>query len=348
MDLKKVLVTNDFNKTLIFGWYGGGNFGDELLLSMLLNILNDRGYQDLKYLYLNEEIRTLLNQKYSYATSVKPNIELIKALLNTRNIIVGGGGHWGQDMNRNVFIMTLVLFFSRYLLNKKIFLLGVGFYNSTNRLGRLSAWLAAKAATYILARDNESFENFKKYNSKSTYLDKDIAFSLNELKIDENEYNAIKVLKTMKIESITKSILITVRHMQSNRGENYSKAIEELIRNNRDLHFILMSLEPRETYPQNYDQIKTIGSRYKNVTFTDARFNPLDFVMFLKKYSKEISLIAPQYHAQLIAHVVGMKHFPVVYDNKVRELLNTFEITEHVRMEDVNVNGLQEFVDTHH
>lgn len=348
MTLDKLLSITDFNNSFIFGWYGGGNFGDELLLATLLELLNSKNYKDLKYLYLDNNIKGLLEQKYLYAESVESKSKILKTILSSRNIIVGGGGHWGQDMNNRVFFMTILLFISHFIFRKKVFLLGVGFYNSTNRLGRISAWLAAKSSRIILARDNESYTNFNKFNKKGTYLDKDIAFSLESLLSKLESFTIEKIKDVIKLESIKKPILICVRHMKSNRGDSYNNAIADLIDSNKDKKFILMSMEPREKFEQNYSLIEKLKGTKDNVNISDFRFNPLAFVKYLKSNSKSTLLIAPQYHVQLIAHLVGIKHFPIVYDNKVKELLTSFGVNETFNMDNIKSEDLQRFINANY
>jgi polysaccharide pyruvyl transferase WcaK-like protein len=342
MNLETVFKKENLNKSLIIGWYGGGNFGDELLLAILLNLLKLNDFKDLNYVYLDDKVRDLLSQNYDYAKPVVGKAELIRTILKSRNIIIGGGGHWGQDMNKNVLIMTLILFLSHYILRKNVYLLGVGFYNSTNKLGRLSAWFAAKSAKYILARDKESCENFRKY-SDSTYLDKDIAFSLPSLFDSLPKSNSEEILSDIKFSN-GKSILISLRHMRGDRGNAYVKAVEEFIASNPKVNFILMILEPRDKDTNNYNLVVDISKKYSNVSVTDFNFNPLTFVLYLKKDSEKILMIAPQYHAQLIAHLVGIKHFPIVYDNKVKELLTEFEMYDTVAIEDVKTEHFQDFL----
>src|SRR4029079_7172941 len=97
-------------------------------------------------------------------------LALIRAILKKKNIVVGGGGLWGMDVNANIFLMSLMLLMSRRLLGKKVHLTAVGCYNSTTALGRLSAWCAAKAANTIIARDQETYANFKRWH-KGTVQD---------------------------------------------------------------------------------------------------------------------------------------------------------------------------------
>ena len=45
MTIEQILATRDLEKSVLVGYYGGGNYGDELLLEVLANRLKSQGVQ---------------------------------------------------------------------------------------------------------------------------------------------------------------------------------------------------------------------------------------------------------------------------------------------------------------
>lgn len=341
MTLIELIKKTNFDDSLIFGYYGGGNFGDELLLLTLLNLFKKNNVKNIHYIYRSKTLFKLLNIENNY-TPITNNYNLLKQLLKSRNIIVGGGGHWGVDMNISVLLMSILLFISKFILRKNVYLLGVGYYNSTSALGNFSAYLSAKASKVILARDNETFNNFKKF-SNNTYLDKDIVFNLNH--IDLNNFD-IKKIEKLNIDKKKKYILITLRRFQKHIPNKYNELILEAIKSNKKANFILMTMEPSTVDIENYRYIQSIQEKYSNVLISDFSFNPLSFAHWLKLNNKNVTVIAPQYHMQMVAHLLGIKHMPISYDNKVTELLRDFEFKEKeiIKINDLELIDVNNFI----
>lgn len=49
MTLDELLKEHDFSDSLLLGYYGGGNFGDELLLEVLLNLFAEQKAKKCEY-----------------------------------------------------------------------------------------------------------------------------------------------------------------------------------------------------------------------------------------------------------------------------------------------------------
>jgi len=339
MTLTDIIASGRLNNSLIFGYYGGGNFGDELLLEVLLELFEQGEVQDVSFMYSDPQRYKRMHRARSY-TPIFGYKRVLGQLLRRRNIIVGGGGHWGLDMNPRIFVMTLGFFLLHFLLRKKVYLLGVGYYNSTNRLGHLSAWLVAKSSEVILARDEESHRNFKRL-SRRTHKDRDIVFNLGEIDLAAYEPEAQDMVATLPIDGAT--TLIGLRRFQAKYANGYRGLVERLIESSPHRRFALMIFEPRQVDPEGYAYIQDLARRYANVVAADFGRNPLAFVAYLKLHNHQLRVIAPQYHVQLVAHLLGIKHFPLVYDRKVEELLRDFGTPQTWPIKTLSLEPMQEF-----
>ena len=152
MKLNDFLQKTNLDDSLLIGYYGGGNYGDELLLEVLCNLLASKGVQNLKITYQRPNTYQAMHRNFgSELVDIHNREAVTRAAFKSKNILIGGGGLWGVDMNFNTLLLSIFLFVSRWALRKKVYLLGVGYYNSTTWMGRLGAWFAGKAANVIIA-----------------------------------------------------------------------------------------------------------------------------------------------------------------------------------------------------
>lgn len=318
MKTNEFFTKKELNNSFIAGYYGAGNFGDELLLEIILGILKSKNCQEIRFFYSSPKKYNRIHKDYGFElVDGSKKMKVLYNLLRSRNIIIGGGGLWGCDFSKNTFFLTVALFLSK-LFKKNVYCVGVGYYNSTSRLGRISAFLMSKASKIIIARDKESFSNFRKFTDK-VYIDKDIAFFY-----DLANYRAESKIED-KIGKIKEnSVLIGLRRFKNSELEKkWKKVIEDSIKNNPKSKFILSIFEFKETDPQGYEFVKKMNKKYKNVMPFEFNYNPLELVSFLKKNSKRLIIISPQYHINLISYLSSVKILPISYDNKSVELFNS-------------------------
>ena len=344
MNLNELLATYDLNHSLLIGYYGGGNYGDELLMEVLCNRLQAAGVKNATVMYQTPATAAVFHHDFGYAlVPAFDKKRLIGAISAQKNIIVGGGGLWGLDVNFNVFMLSLMLLSARRLFGKRVFLLGVGYYGSTNFLGRISAWLAAKSATYIIARDNETFANFRRL-TKHVGQDVDIAWSMRNIDLGAYESDAHRLEK--KLHIFRQSLLITLRRFKANRANNYQNLIADLVAANGRRDIIIALMEPKAVDPQGYQFAQNLARKYEHVTVVDFSYNPIALYLLFKKYQKKLAVIAPQFHTILTAHLAGVPFLPISYDNKVVELYKQIGQLDFFSLDKLTLDTLQQFTDS--
>ncbi len=338
MTLKRLFKTHSFDRTIVFGYYGGGNYGDELLLTILIGLLNQYHYKDLHYAYMDKGMHELLAHNYA-AQPRFGYLSIFTGLMKSKNIIVGGGGHWGLDANPTVLLMSVMLWLMRYVGRKNVYLVGVGYYTSTNKLGDISAYIAAKAANRILARDPESYDQFRRI-TKGVSLDEDIAFNLNPAALTDLD----TIDKQLSLSEDVPYVFVALRRFRGDKGLRYQQALETVLQTHPDTTFILLLLEPSSTNQEGTELMERLTSTYSNALSYDFHHNPLELAALFQRHAHNSKLIAPQYHAQLTAHMVGMDFFPVSYDNKVGQLLQRIGKTP-VAIEATDSDELNNFIE---
>lgn len=347
LTLPQLLRTRDFEHSLLLGYYGGGNYGDELLLEVLANLLKQQGVKHCTIGHQDPSKYHEYHQEFGYPRiNMKSKAQLLGALFSHKNIVVGGGGLWGVDMNFNTLLMSVFLWVSRRLLGKRVYLLGVGYYNSTNRMGRIGAWFAAKASTTIIARDRETLQNFGSLNNQ-TYLDHDMSWYIRNIKLEGYKTDVAKLEKLLPITG--KTAFITLRRSQAtHQGQQFAqfnRSVETFIKDNPGIPVIIGLLESKDKSPEDYELAYAWRKAYPHVQVLDRPCNPLTLFLFFQKYQKHLALIGPQFHIIITAYLTQVPFLPMVYDNKVEALLEIIGVKKDQRLllKDVKPPVIQSF-----
>ena len=338
--------------SLLIGYYGGGNYGDELLLEVLQNLLALQQTQDIAIAYQQPERFGDMHHDFGFRPfPVHDKLALIKATLCSRNIIVGGGGLWGIDMNFNTLQMSIYLWICRWLLGKKVYLLGVGYYRSTTLVGDIGAWFAAKAAHRIYARDNETYTRFRKFAGKRVIRDKDLAWCIGELELKPYITEARSLGRKLGMKG-NKTLFMTVRRPQAKRQHDsftrFNGCVNSFIAANPDVPIIIAPLELLDRNPAGRATLQAWRAEYRHLRILDSPVNPLVLYAFFQLYRRELILIGPQFHIMLTAHMNMVPFLPLSYDNKVRELLDYIGIhtSAQLPIDQITDGHLQQFSDS--
>jgi polysaccharide pyruvyl transferase WcaK-like protein len=342
--LQEFIKDTDFQDTLFVGYYGGGNFGDELLLEILLNLVHaNHPDTHANVFYLHPEWFKDFHQDFGHrvvrATSLK---DLAKGFLRSRQIVVGGGGLWGPDFNPKVMALSLMLWAARRIFRKKVYLLGVGYYSSATKMGHLGASFAGWGAHRIFARDKETYDNFSKI-SKHVTQSVDLSTFLSQ--VDTSPYNQAVAAIEQAFKVDTKTAYICIRKFDPVRRERLHNIVTEVVANNPDKRIVLGMLEPREIYPEGYTFIHDLAEKHPNASAIDFHFNPVAFDIFTRRHRDNLVIIAPHYHAIAIAIYNHIPYLPIVYANKTVQLLQEHGITEYIKLEDLAASDVQSFLD---
>lgn len=328
---------------LLIGYYGGTNFGDELLLEVAQVALSaSKKITHIDIIYTKPKLFQTYHQNYGARVTRGSAINFIQKLIRTENIIIGGGGHWGMDHNQKVLFLSIALFIARVFLLKKVYLIGVGYYNSTSILGRISASIAGMTANAIFARDKETYENFSRFRSK-LHLDTDLVQYLPKLFEKMTKIPNIDI----QVSSEVRYIFISYRRLKHVVNKNYLGTISKLVEQNEELHFIICPLEAKEMETNLYTRWLRSLAKYKNVTFLEFDFNPVSLYKFFTAHRAHIKVISPQYHGQMVAHLAGVLFFPIYYDNKNIQFLHSCGIDNPINIQNIDVDELDTFVKSH-
>ena len=344
MNIESLLRQENMDSSLILSYGGGGNYGDELLLEVVLNMLHQFGRTDIKVGYLQPKIYATYHHDFGYPlVETKQPLQLLKAVFGSKNIVIAGGGLWGMDFNLSVFIMSALLWASRWLFGKQIYLLGVGYYNSTTRLGHFAAWLVGKAATVIVARDEETYANFRRF-TPNILPGRDIAWYSHNLDLSSYKPDVTALQNRLGLNS--KTIFITLRRFKLEYANDFAARVRDLITSQPSKRIVVALMEPSEVDPEGYRLITKWAKQFDNVTATDFSYNPIALLLFFKQHKHLLVYVGPQFHGLLTAHLSGVPYAPLVYDNKSRALLEQIGGPQPIWVHELRPGQLEAFVNT--
>lgn len=282
---------------LISGYYGFDNFGDEAILSVLVEHLKSLGVNVV--VISNKPSKT---SKYHQVYSVKNfNFFMLLCALINCDVLISGGGSLLQDVTSfkslmyYSFVIKLAEFFNKKVI---IFAQGVGPLNREKSV-RIVKELFAKAAC-VTVRDTKSLELVKSWGVNANLVtDPVFSFQIGEGNSEGIVGVQLRDYTTMNDELLMKLAHQIVMEFADRKIEIYAfqKAIDLSIC--KAFQKMLKQLCP---------SIKTevIHSLSKN-----------DFIYQMSRCEY---LIAMRYHALLIALKLGIKPLAVNYDAKVTGL----------------------------
>lgn len=295
-------------KVLISGYYGFNNFGDEAVLSVLVNNLKESRIKDITVFSKNPEFT---EKTYDVKSVNSFNLAEIFFSMMKTDFLISGGGSLLQDVTSAksliyyLFIILLALIFGKKVI---IFAQGIGPIN--NKFLRAVTAFALKKCKYVTVRDEKSLNQMQKWGIKADLVS-DPVWSL---KLKRKYSHHAVGIQLRKWEGLTDELL---QEWAKYVYETYNDKIIFIyaLQKSLDLDICLRFEEILRTFKQDmHIHVVTNRATFEIVT----AFSHLD------------EMIAMRYHACLLGLKYGIKVLPIVYDPKVEKLADEFEITERL------------------
>lgn len=325
-------------RVVISGYYGFENFGDESILSVLINKLKELSAKITVITKNPKKTSSLHNVKTAwYLCPRQTIISLLKC-----DVLISGGGSLLQDVTSlksllyYLWVINTALFFKKKVI---IFAQGIGPINS--KLGQFLTKQTLKKCSLITVRDEKSLFLTRGWGINTA---KPVCDPLFDLEIPPT-FRSDKVgVQLRNFKNLKEELLIKLAQQIN---ENFSQKEIEIFsfQDSIDLSVckrfeaILKVINP---------QIKT--QIIQNQTPTEI----------INKISRLEHLIAMRFHANLIALKAGVKTLAISYDEKVEKLAKEAKIpcvsmnaTENFNilfeeMKNLNPNDLTEFANSKH
>lgn len=292
-----------FKKILISGYYGFDNFGDETILSVLIEKLKE--YDTSIRVLSKSPIKT--SRLYGVFSTLYFCLCQVIFRIFECDVLISGGGSLLQDVTSiksllyYLWVINIALFFRKKVI---IFAQGIGPIN--NKFGALLTKKTLQKCTIVSVRDRKSRMLLSKWGINADLVcDPLFDLSLPEYKPSNKVGVQLRSFKTLKEELLTKLAHKINNDFSDKDIEIYSFQDSLDLKVCKQFEEIIKSINP---------QIKT------TIVFNQTSQEILD------KISKLEYMIAMRFHACLIAVKFGIKTLAISYDIKVEKLAEEAEI----------------------
>lgn len=274
-------------KLLLFGYYGEGNLGDELLLRSLISVFGK-----------NHKVGILTNkvnkgQKDDIVEFNKFSIEILKGIRWTDVVIGGGGGIFQDKTSSKSFYYYLFIIFLSLLFKKKVYLIGQSFSPLKKRINGFLLRFFLNNVEKIYVRDSFSKNYLEKLGVRSDkiILSTDLAFLLD--------------IPFPSREEDKKILGINLRKWGNLNLENLNSTLETLISKYDSFYFFSFQQEDSQFYEILKDKFKKIDL-----------IEPQD-PNFYDYYSSCRLFIGMRLHSCILSVLLGIPFIAISYDEKV-------------------------------
>lgn len=328
-------------RILITGYYGAGNFGDDIMLESFckeMKIINPKIKIDILKLFdreLNIELDNDVKIIDFYKLGRKVNTIVFMTMMKMKYdmfLWVGGTCFTDEDGDGLHHLMKRAK-----QCGKKIGYIGVGVGNLTNpeRIEKTNYLL--NLCDFISLRDKRSYEYARKVrkNKNNIYLTEDLAYLF---------INKFNINKNKKEENNTKKILVSWRNLINYRTEEEEKELinrlvnylETLSEKNFDKEIIIIPLDDRKDCEKNkyiYDRVKRFENNYTKVSYNQL-LTPREKIKYLLECDVNISA---RLHGIFVSELCNIKTIAISYSIKINEFLQSIgKECDCINLDDLN------------
>lgn len=289
---------------VLSGYFGFKNFGDEEILSVLVNKLqNDRNTISIissDTEYTKSKFRHV-NSFYTF------DILNILCLIRKSDVLVSGGGSLLQDVTSfKSLVYYLFIIFIALCFRKKVIIFAQGIGPINNILGRFLTKSILKHCFYISVRDNKSQELLSNWGIKADLL-----------------CDPIFCIK-MPILEKTKTVAIQLRNFRSMNEEFINKLATKVCENFSDYEIEILPF-------QNSIDLEVCKNFEKAIKFLNANmkvtlFDNLDNKEIINRLAKSQYLIGMRFHSIIAGLLAKCKVLSINYDIKVEKISKEFNL----------------------
>lgn len=289
---------------VLSGYYGFKNFGDEAILSVLVNKLKQ-----------NKDSVTVISSNPDYTKSLYKHIRAIGTFdfsnlipaISKSDILISGGGSLLQDVTSlKSLIYYLLIIFIALFFRKKVIIFAQGIGPISSSVGQFLTKILLKNCTYISVRDKRSHELLQKWGIESDLLC-DPIFSVD---IPDNQKS--------------KTLAVQLRYFKGMNNDFLDRLADSVSKNFSDYNVEIYSfqdsidLEICKTFEKN---LNMLNPEIKTTVLSDMSNSEI-----VECLSKSEYLVSMRFHAIIIGLLAGVKTLGINYDIKVEKLSKEFDI----------------------
>ena len=311
---------------LLSGYFGGGNFGDELLLDALTYLIATVD-ADHKIAVVYHNKVSLPYKKYTLIHPPEFNKHWLKTSfwyyinhLKSADVIIIGGGQLLQDrISWNFISGQCLLAALGKLWGKKVIFFGVGADTLRLRESKKLIKPVLDTADHIVTRDNDSRVVLKKYSKRQIMVGADLSLNYN-FSESYQQHGSL--------------ILVNIRSYNLPH-EKIPILASFLNRNFTKKEIVLLATETDDVVLNKLKKLLD-SSKFKAISIFKSN-NKRAYFKLLKNAELVISM---RFHFILLAAYFGKKVISLSYDQKVTSLCNELSMP-YIETENISLPGLQ-------
>lgn len=284
-------------RVVISGYYGFGNFGDEAILSVLVQKLKQMGFE-IVVLSSNPRKTSMdyfVNSIYSF------DFYQVAGLLKQSDILISGGGSLLQDVTSiKSLVYYLWVIFTALRYRKKVIIFAQGIGPINNKIAKFITGKILKHCTYVSVRDAKSHALLTSLGVKSELLC-DPIFSL--------DFKRFRQKGTIGIQ---------LRDFPTMNDNLLYKLARQIVKDFFDKDIKIFSFQDSIDLEVCKKFQKIMSSLNPNI-HTEV-VSGLSNEQIINKIARLEYMIAMRFHALVVALKAGVKSAAVNYDTKVQKL----------------------------
>lgn len=290
-------------RVVVSGYYGFGNFGDEAILSLIINHLKNMGFE---IVVLSSNPRKT-SMDY-FVNSIRSfDFYQVAGLLKQSDTLISGGGSLLQDVTSIkslIYYLWVIATALRYRKKVIIFAQGIGPIN--NKIAKFITGKILKKCTYVSVRDAKSYNLLKDLGVECELLC-DPIFSLE-----------------FPIKKEKGVIGVQLRDFPTLSDELLNKLARQIVKDFFDKEVRIFSFQDSIDFAvckKFQDIIHSLNPNIKTVLKSGLSNQEV-----ISELSSLEYMIAMRFHALVIALKAGVKSVAINYDAKVEKLASDSEI----------------------
>lgn len=318
-------------KIFLIGYYGYDNLGDDLLLYEIVEKLKLSGKFEISALSFDAK---KISARYGIKGVSRLKSFSIVSHIKSVDVVVCGGGSILQDKtsSKSLYYYMGILFLAK-LFGKKIYLLGNGYGPIDKTHNKMMVSMLLKLANGVIARDDESFENYREHRVKHLYNGVDCAF-LGEL---GNKYSdeSAEFEEYRKRHGIEKPyVIFTLRNWNGfeTAVEEIKQSMELLRQRGYDICFLSMKMPEDEEIIRKYfgDGIISLEREMKMLPLL---FRRAEFTVGMRL------------HGIILSAIFKTPFIAIPYDPKVESFVKHCDQLSTSRVEKMGQGELQRCIE---
>lgn len=320
-------------KILFSGYFGFDNSGDDAILKAMVD--------DFKKLNIDIELKAFSNNPvktekiYDIKSADRFNLSHLIANLKETDLFISGGGSLLQDVtSTRSLAYYLFLIFLAKILGKKVYVYANGIGPINKPFNRFMTKIILEKVDFISLRDKLSYDFVKKLKlkNKNIKVTADPVFSLEP--ISDKKTEEILAKEGIKISQNTIGICIREWKKAQDLKEKLAYVCDYLVEMGYDVLLVPFHMPRDNVYSmelaklcKNKDRISTITKTYKAQELMGI-------------FRKCKLLLAMRLHSVIYAAVVNLPMVGLIYDPKVRAMVDELGISEYVDVENFTTDEL--------